>query len=311
LFLFFPVRQVLILDEATSALDNESESIVQAAIDKLMASNRHTVIMIAHRLSTIRNADRIAMVAEGRVVEYGSHDELLKQSHGRYRRLFESSKQKATVDTIGLRLSVKKGTNDAGNGEEEEEEEVIDFEQKIQEDETNAFNAKRARGLAKPDASYFLIGSIGAVLAGGVVSEAMIDYKIILNQCPTNGSLVFSRLHSFRYGEVSTNFIVAVWCSTIFSLVITVVFSETIDLLFRRIYPCTDDPPPPFDSCSDYWSDQADDMKSESHKLAGYWAAVIAACMRYVAWHVQFETFDSFLTSPSSVCCSGNVRNCH
>merc|ERR1712084_22757 len=63
---------VLLLDEATSALDNESESIVQAALDDIMAKKKLTTIVIAHRLSTIRNADKIAVVNCGRIVEQGT-----------------------------------------------------------------------------------------------------------------------------------------------------------------------------------------------------------------------------------------------
>jgi len=73
------VRQpsVLLLDEATSALDNESEKVVQAALDEVMAKQKRTTIVVAHRLSTIRNADLIAVVSGGQVAEQGTHDELM------------------------------------------------------------------------------------------------------------------------------------------------------------------------------------------------------------------------------------------
>ena len=69
---------IMLLDEATSALDNESERVVQKALDELMSKHRRTTVTIAHRLSTIRSADKIAVVKGGRVVEHGSHEELLQ-----------------------------------------------------------------------------------------------------------------------------------------------------------------------------------------------------------------------------------------
>ena len=78
---------IVILDEATSALDNESEAIVQQALDNLMKNK--TVFVIAHRLSTIHNANRIAVLNEGELVELGTHEELINKPEGRYRYLYE------------------------------------------------------------------------------------------------------------------------------------------------------------------------------------------------------------------------------
>ena len=75
---------ILILDEATSALDTESERAVQAALDDLM-QNR-TTLCIAHRLSTIQHADLIVVLSEGRIVETGNHEELVRRG-GHYQKL--------------------------------------------------------------------------------------------------------------------------------------------------------------------------------------------------------------------------------
>jgi subfamily B ATP-binding cassette protein HlyB/CyaB len=79
--------RILILDEATSALDYESEFIIQTNLREIV---RHrTVIIIAHRLSTVRHCDRILGMAGGRIVEEGTHDELINREHGVYRHLWE------------------------------------------------------------------------------------------------------------------------------------------------------------------------------------------------------------------------------
>ena len=78
---------ILILDEATSALDNKSEAIVQKALENLIKGR--TVFVIAHRLSTIKNADKIAVINEGQLVEMGSHHELMQIPNGQYKYLYE------------------------------------------------------------------------------------------------------------------------------------------------------------------------------------------------------------------------------
>lgn len=83
--------KILLLDEATSALDAESERLVQDALEKLMVGR--TTIVVAHRLSTIKNADTIAVVQQGKVVEQGSHGELMCIPFGAYASLVRHQQQ--------------------------------------------------------------------------------------------------------------------------------------------------------------------------------------------------------------------------
>ena len=76
---------VLILDEATSSIDTHTEAIVQEGMDKLMEGR--TVFCIAHRLSTVRNSDCIMVLDHGRIIERGSHDDLIEKK-GRYYQLY-------------------------------------------------------------------------------------------------------------------------------------------------------------------------------------------------------------------------------
>ncbi|XP_056390783.1 ATP-binding cassette sub-family B member 10, mitochondrial isoform X4 [Hyla sarda] len=79
--------RILLLDEATSALDAENEYLVQEALDRLMEGR--TVLIIAHRLSTIQNADAVAVLDQGRVVECGKHEQLLQNRNGLFSKLME------------------------------------------------------------------------------------------------------------------------------------------------------------------------------------------------------------------------------
>ena len=87
--------QILILDEATSNVDTASELLIQHAIETLVKDR--TSIIIAHRLSTIQNADKILVLEKGKIVEYGTHQELLKIENGHYKKLHEISTQQMNI----------------------------------------------------------------------------------------------------------------------------------------------------------------------------------------------------------------------
>jgi ATP-binding cassette subfamily B protein len=87
-----------VLDEATSAVDAETEAIIQAAIDRLVTGR--TTIAIAHRLSTLRRANRLVVLDDGRVVEMGTHEDLLA-ADGAYARLYRAQ-MKAAEEAAGV-----------------------------------------------------------------------------------------------------------------------------------------------------------------------------------------------------------------
>jgi subfamily B ATP-binding cassette protein MsbA len=108
--------RLLILDEATSSLDNESEHLVQQALERLM-KNR-TTIVIAHRLSTIQNADKIIVIERGRIIEEGKHEELLTKNGAYYRlymRTFEEQDGEEEVDDVQTASAVTSGARKDGN----------------------------------------------------------------------------------------------------------------------------------------------------------------------------------------------------
>jgi ATP-binding cassette subfamily B protein len=97
---FLADTQVLILDEATSSLDSESEALIQEATERLMVGR--TAIVIAHRLSTVRMLDRILIFEHGEVVEEGTHESLVTERDGTYKRLFDRQALGLLVGTEAL-----------------------------------------------------------------------------------------------------------------------------------------------------------------------------------------------------------------
>jgi ABC-type multidrug transport system fused ATPase/permease subunit len=89
---------LLLLDEATSALDSASERVVQEALDKLLSTNTNmTTVVVAHRLQTVRNADNIAFIEHGVVVEQGNHEELMAIHDGHYKKMVDRAGNSGTL----------------------------------------------------------------------------------------------------------------------------------------------------------------------------------------------------------------------
>ncbi|XP_047307497.1 ABC transporter B family member 9-like [Impatiens glandulifera] len=188
--------RILLLDEATSALDTESERIVQDALTKIML-NRTTVV-VAHRLTTIRNADLIAVVQTGKLVEQGTHDQLIKDPNGAYSqlvRLQEGTKKEdeiiEDVDNITMerspsqRLSFKRSLSKGSSpvarhsfsvpfplpspveveqGEDEDEDDT-DIKE-VKEQRRRKVSVKRLAYLNKPELPILLVGTIAAGIHG-------------------------------------------------------------------------------------------------------------------------------------------------
>ncbi|GMP29098.1 hypothetical protein CsSME_00004361 [Camellia sinensis var. sinensis] len=175
--------RILLLDEATSALDSESERIVQEALDK--AAVGRTTIIIAHRLSTIRNADIIAVIQNGQVMETGSHDQLIQDENGLYTSLIQlqqteksdsnnmtastSSNSIAKFDTNNTssrRLSMVSRSSSANSAAMSQRAETND---KIKEEQVFRVQSfRRLLAMNLPEWKQAIMGCSSAVLFGAV-----------------------------------------------------------------------------------------------------------------------------------------------
>jgi len=88
-------KKILILDEATSSIDTRTEKLIQDAMDRL--TENKTSFIIAHRLSTIKNADKILVIDDGRIIEVGTHEELIELPDGYYNKLYKQFESEGEV----------------------------------------------------------------------------------------------------------------------------------------------------------------------------------------------------------------------
>ncbi|CAN8314385.1 unnamed protein product [Cochlearia groenlandica] len=192
--------RILLLDEATSALDAESERVVQEALDRIMV-NRTTVV-VAHRLSTVRNADMIAVIHHGKIVEKGSHMELLKDPEGAYSQLIRLQEEKSSDENqqdeqkmssiesfkqpslrkSSLGRSLSKGGSSRGNSSRhsfnmfgfpagvEGNDKAQDQEDSTTQPKTKLkkVSVRRIAALNKPEIPVLILGAISAA-ANGVI----------------------------------------------------------------------------------------------------------------------------------------------
>ncbi|CAM8897209.1 unnamed protein product [Rhodiola kirilowii] len=201
--------RILLLDEATSALDAESERVVQEALDRIMV-NRTTVI-VAHRLSTVRNADMIAVIHRGKLVEKGSHSELLQDPEGAYSQLIhlqevtkESGSQKSqqismdsirkSSQNISLGRSISRGSSGAGHSSRRHSFSAsfgvptgnVAFQDSAKKDAEDPSKESppqvplsRLASLNKPEIPILLLGAVAALINGTIFPI----FGILLSSC--------------------------------------------------------------------------------------------------------------------------------
>ncbi|XP_016452033.1 ABC transporter B family member 11 isoform X1 [Nicotiana tabacum] len=167
--------RILLLDEATSALDAESERALQEALDKIMVDR--TTIIVAHRLSTVRNADNIAVIHQGIIVEEGKHFELLKDPEGTYSRLIRFQEVNQAKEQICLddpqHLSTESRPESINNYDTTAIEEIPET-RLLRNSDTNSKVSKkldkapvtRLAYLNKPEVPILLVGAVVATISG-------------------------------------------------------------------------------------------------------------------------------------------------
>ncbi|KAG2764500.1 ABC transporter B family member 11 [Phytophthora cactorum] len=177
---------ILLLDEATSALDTESERVVQASLDQLLANSHRTTIIVAHRLSTIRNASRIAVHSGGAIVEIGSHDELMELENGHYRLLVEAQnrvaseeKEEATTEVTTVEdlespddPTVRSGRSSrrsiSRHSANEKEATLAKGDNELGDVDLPPMSMARVWKMSLPEWKFMFMGSLGAIVNAAV-----------------------------------------------------------------------------------------------------------------------------------------------
>ncbi|ETP24527.1 hypothetical protein F441_02503, partial [Phytophthora nicotianae CJ01A1] len=213
---------ILLLDEATSALDTESERIVQASLDRLVAGSNRTTIIVAHRLSTIRDADRIAVHSGGQIVELGSHDELLRIPNGHYRLLLEAQSQAATKGEGMKRNETVDGMAQAKETKPTREPvrwitQTCPTDTHVSEidEPSHEVGTSRIWKMAYPEWKFMALGGLGAAVYGAVypVNGLLIGVSIKLysETYKTKGEM----LHDMRYYSLYLGILAVACCLAI------------------------------------------------------------------------------------------------
>ncbi|XP_062146188.1 ABC transporter B family member 2-like [Alnus glutinosa] len=169
---------ILLLDEATSALDSESEKSVQEALDRVMVGR--TTVMVAHRLSTVRNADIIAVVYEGKIIETGNHEELISNPNSAYASLVQLQESAGSLQrypSLGSNLGqtpsarysreLSRTTTSFGASFRSDKESLgrigVEGEETVK---SKYVSASRLYSMVGPDWVYGALGTICAFIAG-------------------------------------------------------------------------------------------------------------------------------------------------
>ncbi|CAK4558395.1 unnamed protein product [Aphanomyces euteiches] len=188
---------VLLLDEATSALDTESEHVVQASLDRLLAARQRTTIIIAHRLSTIRDADRIVVLSHGNVIEDGNHESLLKIENGHYKALVGAQMRSSDDDKDApAKVAIARKISCAIASEEELiEESKVSTEVSADEGGSKNVPTSRIWRLSSPEWWHLVCGSIGTLFHGAMFPL----WGVLLTKCTVVFFSLESGSHAMRH----------------------------------------------------------------------------------------------------------------